>query len=150
MIYLASDHAGFELKKAIAVFLTDSEIEYRDFGPDEYDETDDYPDYIIPAAQKVGMDPNRNKAIVIGGSGQGEMIAANKVRGVRAVLYYGGPKEIITLSRTHNNANVLSLGARFLTTDEAIITVKLWLSTDYPGDKRHESRINKIKYYENN
>ena len=148
MIYLASDHAGFELKKEIISFLTHNPIEFDDLGPYTYDESDDYPDFIIPAAQKVGERPDENLAIIIGGSGQGEAIAANKVKGVRAALYYGGPKEIISLSKTHNNTNILSLGARFINKEEAVEAVKLWLETRFSYDEKHARRIDKIGKYE--
>jgi ribose 5-phosphate isomerase B len=148
MIYLASDHAGFELKKAVKSFLKENVIDFEDIGPHEYHEPDDYPDFIIPAAQKVGEKPDDNLGIVIGGSGQGEAIAANKVRGVRAALYYGGPKEIISLSKTHNNANVLSLGARFISEVEAVGAIKLWLETRFSNDEKHARRIEKIGRYE--
>jgi len=145
MLFLASDHAGFELKKAIMKFLTEDGIPFKDIGPFVYDEADDYPDYIIPAAKEVAKNPQTDKGIVIGGSGQGEAIAANKVKGVRAALYYGAKKDIITLSREHNDANVLSLGARFLTENEAIEVVKLWLKTDFTGEERHKRRLQKIE-----
>lgn len=144
MIYLASDHAGFELKNAIIKFLTQEGIAFKDMGPYEYAELDDYPDYIIPAAQEVAKNPQTDKGIVIGGSGQGEAIAANKVKGVRAALYYGGSKDIITLSRIHNDANILSLGARFVTEEEAVEVVKLWLKTDFSAEERHKRRLEKI------
>jgi ribose 5-phosphate isomerase B len=149
MIYLASDHAGFELKNSIAEYLTKEKEPFKDCGPFNYDETDDYPDYIIPAAKEASADPD-GKGIVIGGSGQGEAIAANKVKGVRAALYYGGPTDIIVLSRTHNDANILSLGARFITKAEAVKAVKLWLQTSFSGEKRHERRIKKISEFELN
>lgn len=145
MIFLASDHAGFHLKSAIIKFLTTEGIPFQDIGPHQYDESDDYPDFIIPAAREVAKNPQTDKGIVIGGSGQGEAIAANKVKSVRAALYYGGSKDIITLSRIHNNANVLSLGARFLTEEEAIEVVKLWLKTDFPAEERHKRRLEKIE-----
>lgn len=148
MIFLASDHAGFELKKEIISFLKNSKIKYKDMGPYIYDSQDDYPDYIIPAAQKVAKNPQKHKAIILGMSGQGEAIAANKVKGIRAIVYYGGPKEILVLSRIHNNANVLSIGARFLSKKQVKEIIKLWLKTDFPKEKRHLRRINKISNYE--
>lgn len=144
MIYISSDHAGFQLKNAIIKFLTKEGIPVTDIGPFEYNELDDYPDFIIPAAKEVAKNPEVHKGIVIGGSGQGEAIAANKVKGVRAALYYGGNKDIITLSREHNNANVLSLGARFLTQEEAIEVIQLWLKTDFTAEERHKRRLQKI------
>jgi ribose 5-phosphate isomerase B len=148
MIYLASDHAGFELKKQIGEFLKEMNLDFEDVGPHTYDAQDDYPDFIIPAAEKVAEKPMENKGIVLGGSGQGEALAANKVKGVRAALYYGGSTDIITLSRVHNNANILSLGARFLTMDEIKEVIKLWLATDFTEEERHARRLDKILDYE--
>jgi len=147
MIYLASDHAGFELKKALIDFLRENNYPCEDAGATVYNDQDDYPDFIIPGAEKVAASLE-NLGIVIGGSGQGEAIAANKVQGIRAAVYYGGPTDIITLSKQHNNANVLSLGARFITIEEAKAVVKLWLETKFSGDERHVRRINKLADYE--
>ncbi|HEX9721911.1 MAG TPA: RpiB/LacA/LacB family sugar-phosphate isomerase [Candidatus Paceibacterota bacterium] len=148
MIYLASDHAGFELKEQLKKYL-EEELgqEVEDMGAFELNPDDDYPDFIIPAAQKVAQDPKNNRAIILGASGQGEALAANKVRGVRATVYYGGPIEIVQRSRSHNNTNVLSLGARYLSADEAKKAVKLWLETEFEGG-RHERRVNKINEFE--
>lgn len=104
---------------------------------------DDYPDFIVPVAKEVAKNKNA-RGIIFGASGQGEAIVANRVKGVRVALYYGGNMEIVRLSRTHNNANILSLGARFLPKDEAIKAVKLWLNTDFRNEERHIRRINKI------
>src|SRR5258708_926404 len=112
-IYLASDHAGFTLKGKIAEMLHEMGHEVEDVGDQQPDPGDDYPDFIIPAARKVAADPS-SRGIIFGGSGEGEEMAANRVPGVRAAEYYGGPKEILILSRQHNDANILSLGARFL------------------------------------
>ncbi len=148
MIYLGTDHAGFELKEEIKHFLIEEGYEVTDMGADAYDEADDYPDFVIAAAKKVAEDPKKNRGIVFGGSGQGEAIAANKVKGIRAALYYGVKQDIVELSRTHNNANVLSLGARFVTPEEAKKAVELWLETDFSKEERHVRRINKITAYE--
>lgn len=150
MIYLASDHAGFELKKHIAEFLKQEKINFIDVGPQQYDQFDDYPDFIIPAAEKVVENLNNNLGIIMGASGQGEAIAANKVKDIRAALYYGGGEQIIELSRVHNNANILSLGAKFLDKEKAIAAVKLWLKTKFLNEERHVRRIEKIKKYERN
>ena len=147
MIYLASDHAGFELKEHLKNVFDGLKLKYEDLGPETLDESDDYPDFIIPAAKKVVENPG-SRGIVIGGSGQGEAIAANKVNGVRAAVYYGKDLEIVKLSRLHNDSNILSLGARFLTKNEASEAVKLWLETDFENG-RHNRRISKIKNYEN-
>jgi len=149
MIYLATDHAGFELKETLKQYLMDLGYEVEDLGTYS-SEACDYPDFVIPAAQKVALDPERNVAIVLGGSGQGEAIAANKVKGVRAVVYNSHNLEIIRLSRDHNNANVLSLGARFLTAEQAKEAVKLWLETPFSYDERHVRRLNKIRHFEEN
>jgi len=149
MIYLASDHAGFELKEKLKKYLQEElGQETRDMGAFAIDDNDDYPDFIIPTAQKVAEDPERNRAIILGGSGQGEAIAANKVKGIRAAVYYGGSMELVERSRSHNNANILSLGARFISDKEAKDAVKIWLETEFEGG-RHERRINKISEFEN-
>lgn len=142
-IYLGADHAGFELKEKIKEWLAEWGYEFEDMGANEYDENDDYPDFIRPAAKTVAHDPENARAIVLGGSGQGEAMVANRYRGVRAAVYYGGSDEIIKLSREHNDANVLSLGARFLNEEEAKKAVKLWLETEFTGADRHVRRINK-------
>lgn len=149
-VYIAADHAGYELKNKLIEHLKSKEYEVEDCGAHEYDETDDYPDFIYPCAKKVAdeADDTGSLGIVIGGSGNGEAIVANKVKGIRAAVYYGGPStgsgsDIIRLSKEHNNANVLSLGARFLTTDEAKEAIDLWLETKFEGG-RHQRRIDKI------
>jgi ribose 5-phosphate isomerase B len=149
MIFIASDHAGYKLKETLKDFFKEMHIEYLDIGPFTYDKEDDYPDYIYPAAQKVAENPDVHRGIVIGGSGQGEAIVANKVKGIRAGLYNGGPQEIVSLTRTHNNANVLALGARFLSIEQAKEAVKRWLNTSFQGEIRHQRRIEKISRLEN-
>ena len=150
-IHIGSDHAGFELKQEIIKFLEKQEYEVTDHGAYEYDEDDDYPDYCYPVAKEISMD-REAMGIVIGGSGQGEAIVANRIPGVRAVVFNGQyepldgrevPMEVVT-SREHNDANVLSLGARFLSTEEAIEAVETWLETEFSGDPRHIRRIEKI------
>ncbi len=141
-IVLASDHAGFELKNHVKDHLTKKGYQVEDFGAYEYNSNDDYPDFILPAARVVGSSKN-TFGIIFGGSGQGEAMAANRVKGVRAVVYYDGPKRIIKLSRQHNNANILSLGARFLSKERAIEVIELWLKTPFEGD-RHLQRIKKL------
>lgn len=148
MIYLATDHAGFETKNAIVRYLRDSGIECEDIGPFEYDTLDDYPDFIIPCAEKVAEDLENNLGIILGGSGQGEAIAANKVEWIRAAIYYWWDKEILTLSKLHNNANILSLGGRFLTTKQALDAIDIWLETKYESEERHQRRIDKILAFE--
>ena len=114
----------------------------EDCGAFIFEPLDDYPDYIFPAAKKVAKQKN-TRGIIIGGSGQGEAMAANRVQGVRAVVYYDGPVDIVKLSRAHNDANVLSLGARFISFKKASQIVDFWLLEDFEGG-RHEQRINKL------
>ena len=144
-IFLATDHAGFEHKEYIKSLLIDSgEYEVEDVGAHSLDPADDYPAFMHLAASKVSEDPENTKAIIFGGSGQGEAMVANKYPGVRAAVYYGGDENIVWLSREHNNANVLSLGARFLTLDEAKHAVFLWLSIEFSREERHIRRVNDI------
>lgn len=158
-IFLGTDHGGFEFKEEIKKFLNDEGHEVEDIGALEYDAKDDYPDFIIPAARKVAETPN-SKGIIFGGSGQGEAISANRIQGVRAAVFYGtktavgaidisgkksdDPFEIVKLSRIHNDANILSIGVRFVDSDTAKKAVKLWLETDFTNEERHQNRINKI------
>ncbi len=166
MIYLATDHAGFELKEKVKAFLTSKGHEVTDCGADSFDKDDDYPDFIAKAAQEVSKDPDNSKAIIFGGSGQAEAIVANKFKNVRCVLFYSPVApygaaditgrestdlyEMIRLTREHNDSNVLSIGARFVSEEVAKTAVEVWLDADFPGDERHIRRINKIKEIENN
>lgn len=144
MIYLATDHAGFEHKETLKEYLIQAGHQVKDVGAFEMDTTDDYPDFVSRAAEAVSQDPEGTKAIIFGGSGQGEAMMANRFPYVRATVYYGGPEEIVTLSREHNNANVLSIGARFVEKKALIELVKNWLSTDYSYDERHIRRLDKL------
>ena len=145
-VFLAADHAGFEMKEFMKKALLKEGYNVIDKGALTYDKEDDYPDFIIPAAKKVAKE--KCLGIIFGGSGQGEAIAANKVKGVRAALYYGKSLDIVRLSRTHNKTNMLSLGARFLGKEEAIKAVKIWLGTDFNNEPRHIRRIGKISKIE--
>lgn len=158
-IHLATDHAGYDLKQAIlAWFLEESDYEVIDHGAFELDESDDYPDFIKKAARAVSEESPEagdlsrasmaSRGIVFGGSGQGEDMVADKFENVRSAVYYGGPLEIVKLSREHNDANVLSIGARFVSEDEAKAAIKLWLETPFSGDERHVRRIDKIEHHE--
>ncbi len=146
MIYFATDHRGFELKEKLKKFV-ESELGFdsNDFGAFEYNVEDDYPDFISKAAEAVSKNPDHDKAIILGGSGQGEAIVANRYPGIRAIVYYGGANDIITLSREHNNANVLSLGAAFLDEEEAKKAVRIWLEHPFSHEERHVRRIKKIE-----
>ena len=144
-IHLATDHAGFAHKEAVKAFLMNQEgVEVVDHGAIELIPEDDYPDYMSPCAEAVAIDPDDSMGVIFGGSGQGEAMCANRVSGIRATVFYGGTTDILTLSREHNASNVLSLGARFLTTDEAIQAVTLWLATPFSNDERHLRRISKF------
>lgn len=147
MVYLATDHAGFQLKEKIKEFLIQEGHEVKDFGAETLDSEDDYPDFISKAAEAVSKDPE-SKAIILGGSGQGEAMVANKFPNVRAAVYYGSPEQMVELTRQHNDSNVLSLGARFLKEDEAIAAVKLFLQTPFSNEERHVRRIKKIEQLE--
>ncbi|MFQ6677130.1 MAG: RpiB/LacA/LacB family sugar-phosphate isomerase [Fidelibacterota bacterium] len=141
-IHLATDHAGLELKNAIKSYLTEKSHEVTDHGAFEFDSQDDYPDFIIPCAKAVASDPE-SKGIILGGSGQGEAMAANRIKGVRTAVFYNGPDEIVRLSRQHNDANVLSLGARFMTESDIFRIIELWLKEPFEGG-RHQRRIEKL------
>lgn len=147
MIYLATDHAGFELKEKIKEYLIKNGYQVEDFGAYQFDKDDDYPDFISRAAEAVSKNSD-SKAIILGGSGQGEAIVANRFSGVRTTVFYGGTLEIVRLGREHNNANVLSLGAKFLNKEDALKAVKLWLETPFTNEERHVRRIEKIKKIE--
>ena len=140
-IVLATDHAGFELKEHVKRFLSKKGYNIKDFGALKYDSLDDYPDFILPAAKYISE--HKLIGIIFGGSGQGEAMAANRINGIRAAVFYNGPDEIVELSRLHNNANILSIGARFVNNQEVEKVIELWLSTDFE-EGRHEKRINKL------
>lgn len=142
-VYLASDHAGFALKNTLTQFLLAAGHEAVDLGPFELNPTDDYPDFITPLAQKVSQELG-SFGVAIGGSGEGEAMAANRVPGARATEFYGGEIDVVRVSREHNNANILSLGARFVSEDVAKEAVTLFLGTPFSGDERHARRIEKL------
>lgn len=171
-IFLAGDHAGFEMKKELAAFVKGLRYEAEDLGPFSYDAEDDYTDYVIPLAREVArVDKSywSNKSyqtdksnvsdkpyqsdrpdspargIVAAGSGQGEIIAMNRVPGARAALFCPCNLELLKASRGHNDSNILAIGARFCTVDEAKTAVKLWLETPFSGDERHIRRLRKIE-----
>ena len=143
-IYIGADHAGFELKETLKQYLAEMGHEVEDKGAYSLDPKDDYPDFVRPVAEAVARDSENVKGIILGGSGQGEAMVANRHKSVRAAVYYGGEQKIVKLSREHNNANILSLGARFISEAEAKEAVKLWLATPFSGEARHIRRIEKI------
>lgn len=160
-IYIASDHAGFELKEKIKTYLLELGLGYevQDLGAFAFTPDDDYPDFISLVAEEVAKD-TASMGIIFGGTGQGEAMCANRVKGARAVVFYGqmSPKgkvdvkgvesndtfEIVQLAREHNNANIISIGTRFVTEDEAKFAIELFLATKFSGDERHVRRINKF------
>lgn len=146
-IYIGTDHAGFELKEKLKKWLGNSGHEVIDKGAFEYNEEDDYTDFVIPAAESVAGD-NNSVGIILGGSGQGEAMAANGIPGIRAIVYYGGTLDIVKLGREHNDANVLSLGARFLLFWKTKRAVKMFLNTKFSGKGKYERRIEKEDKYD--
>ncbi len=157
-IHLGTDHAGFELKEKVKLFLIEKGYEIVDHGALTLVPGDDYPDFIRPAAEAVAEDP-MSRGIIFGGSGQGEALCANRIKGARAVVFYG-PRapivaadatgrisddsfEIVRLSRLHGDSNILSFGARFVTDDEAKKALEVWLEALFEGG-RHQQRLDKI------
>jgi RpiB/LacA/LacB family sugar-phosphate isomerase len=147
MIYLASDHGGFELKNHIKQSFDTVGIAYEDVGAHELDPNDDYPDYAKLAASKISQNPTDNKAILICRSGVGEVIVANKFNNVRASLSWN--EEHAKKSREDDDTNVLTLPADYISKEEALNIVGTWLNTDFSNEERHTRRINKIKEIEN-
>ncbi len=144
-IHIGSDHAGLEFKNELVTHLVMNGHDVTDHGPYEYDALDDYPDFCIPCAEAVAKD-STSVGIVLGGSGNGEQISANKVKGIRAALVWS--LETAKLAREHNNANVISVGQRQHTAQEVKDFIDLFLITKFPGDERHVRRIQKISNYE--
>ena len=151
-IFIGTDHAGFGLKEVLVPHLKNKGHEVVDKGAYKFDEADDYPDFIVPVAEEVSKDPINSRGVILGATGQGEAICANKFPHVRAVVYYGEAKcvvddeaNIILRSREHNDANVLSLGARYLTDDQVIRAVDQWLETEFSQGERHVRRLKKIE-----
>lgn len=152
-IYIGTDHAGFELKEKLKVFISDLGYDVEDMGPFVYDADDDYPDLIRPVAEAVASDTG-SMGVILGGSGQGEAMCANRVNGARAAVFYGGAStqtdvtgntlDMIASMREHNNANIISLGARFMSEDEVKDAVKRFLELPFSGNERHLRRINKL------
>lgn len=158
-VYFAADHAGFALKNVLAALVRDElKFEVEDCGAFVLDEADDYPVFVALAARKLSADAaagRDSRAIVLGASGQGEAMVANRFPGVRCGLYYAKPPkdqtdiggnvlDVVRSTREHNNANALSLGARFVTEDEAKEVVRKWLATGFSGEERHVRRIAQI------
>lgn len=146
-IFIAADHAGFELKNKIIPYLEKRGFEVIDKGPFKYDEGDDYPDFASLVAEEVAKNPKEHRGIMVCGSGQGEAMVANRFKGIRAAVYYGGNIEIMKVTRDHNDSNVLTIGARFASKEEALRAIDVWLTTPFSNAERHARRINKIDTY---
>jgi len=144
VIHLATDHAGYEHKQVVKTWLLHHGYTVDDCGAYQLDDQDDFTDFISIAAAKVAKKPKQHRAIIFGGSGQGEAILANRFKGVRAAVYYGGNTDIIRLSREHNDANVLSVGARFVDVEEVKEAVWEWLHTEASHNPKYQRRNQKI------
>ncbi|TCP48555.1 ribose 5-phosphate isomerase B [Tamaricihabitans halophyticus] len=144
-VYIGSDHAGFELKSYLVAHLTEAGHEVVDVGPAEYDALDDYPPFCVATARRVVADEG-SLGVVLGGSGNGEQIAANKVPGARAALAWSA--EIAQLAREHNDAQIIGVGARMHSPEEAARIVDTFVATPFSGDERHIRRIEMLRDYE--
>lgn len=145
-VHIGTDHAAFELKEFLVHALQDQGYDVVDHGAHTFEPNDDYPDWIIPCAEAVAASNGADLGIVLGGSGNGEQIAANKVKGIRAALAYN--VELATLARQHNNAQIVSLGGRMQTHEEALAIVRAFLDTPFSGEERHARRIKQLEKYE--
>ncbi|MBW8171753.1 ribose-5-phosphate isomerase [Ornithinimicrobium sp. Arc0846-15] len=145
-VHIGGDHAAFELQRDLVAWMAEQGHEVIDHGPAEYDAVDDYPVFVLRAAEGVAGDPG-SLGVVLGGSGNGEQIAANKVVGIRAALAYNA--ELAELSRLHNNAQIVSIGARMNTSEEAHEIVSTFLGTEFTGEERHQRRIDMMDAYVN-
>jgi len=159
IIALAADHAGYEQAGSLKLWLEEQEHTVQSFLPEALQPDDDYPDFMFPAARAVAQG-TVERAILLGGSGQGEAMAANRIQGVRCAVFYGtaiakgvvdaagrsshDPYEIVRLNRQHNDANALAIGVRFVSLEEIKQVVKLWLATPPPTEERHQRRITKL------
>ncbi|CAM4041539.1 ribose-5-phosphate isomerase [Janibacter anophelis] len=144
-VHIGGDHAAFELHQELLTFLADEGHEVVDHGPFEYDAVDDYPVFVIRAAQAVAADPG-SRGIVLGGSGNGEQMAANKVAGIRAALCYNA--ELARLAREHNDAQIISMGGRMQPVEESKEMVRVFLETEFTGEERHQRRIDMVSAFE--
>ncbi|TSC77620.1 MAG: ribose 5-phosphate isomerase B [Parcubacteria group bacterium Gr01-1014_24] len=158
-IFIGADHAGYKLKEKLKTYLSELGYEVEDKGAFKYDPDNDYPDFVRPVAEAVTKD-KESRGIILSGTGQGEAMCANRIKGARAAVFYGeavakeavdikGKKsidsfEIIKLARVHNDANILSIGVRFVSEDEAKFAIELFLTTKFSGEERHIRRIKKL------
>ena len=146
-VHLATDHAGLDHKEAVRTWLQDEGYAVVDHGATLFDPTDDFPDFVVKAAKAVGETFGSDRAVIFGGSGQGEAMMANRIPYVRAAVFYGGVSTIPVLSRQHNDSNVLSIGARFVSVDETKKAIWDWLHTDALDEKKYHRRNEKIDEY---
>lgn len=146
MLFLAADHAGFELKEKIKAYLSKHQIPFKDMGAFEFDKDDDYPDFAYAAAKGVSEDPNHNSAILICGSGAGMSITANKVKAVYCAQVW--QKDLARSAREHNNVNAIALAARYISEEEAILSVAEFLKANGKTEGRHKRRFRKIQKIE--
>lgn len=144
-VHIGGDHAAYEMQRDLVGWLAEHGHEVVDHGPQDYDALDDYPVFVLRAAEAVAADP-ASLGVVLGGSGNGEQMAANKVEGIRAGLAW--TPELARLTREHNDARVLSLGARFLSLEDAREIVRTFLETPFSGEERHQRRIDMVTAYE--
>jgi ribose 5-phosphate isomerase B len=144
-VHLAADHAGFAHKEVVRQWLLSEGVTVIDHGAKHYDGEDDFPDFIALAAQAVSRSPHTACAIIFGGSGQGEAMVANRYPGVRAAVFYGGPDAIISLSREHNDANILSIGARFISEDDTKRVIWDWLCATPARAPKYDRRNQKLE-----
>jgi ribose 5-phosphate isomerase B len=148
-IHLATDHAGFEMKEFVREALLELGYEVIDHGAYDYDAEDDFPDFVTPAALAVAQEfEMASRGVIFGGSGQGEAMAANRIAGARAIAYYQFNPEIIKLSREHNDANILSIGARFISNEEAIESILFWLEIPFSENEKYQRRNEKLDQFE--
>lgn len=143
-VHLAADHAGLGHKEHVESWLKEEGYTVVDHGTHELDPLDDFTDAILPAAKAVSEDSENSIAVIFGGSGQGEAMIANRFPRVRATVYYGGNLEIISLSRKHNNANILSIGARFIEINDTKKIIWDWMHTDFKGEAKYQRRNDEI------
>jgi ribose 5-phosphate isomerase B len=146
-IFIGGDHAGFEMKEELKKYLATLQYEVEDIGPHRFNPNDDYPDFVIPLAKAVTENPD-SRGIVVAGSGEGEIMCANKIEGIRAALVYDSYSARI--SREHNDANIMAIGARTMDVETAKRLVKIWLETPFSYEERHIRRLRKIAELEQN
>lgn len=147
MIYLGADHGGYQLKEKVKQWLKDWGFEFEDLGNKEFDKEDDYPEFAIAVAQKVSAGGEESRGILICRSAVGMVIAANKIKGIRAAAVYD--EKMAKLSREHNKSNIITLSGDNLSQEKAKNILKIWLETDFSPEERHRRRVRQIEKFEN-